>query len=57
VWANRLPIAGKLMNCLGSERLLAGHSRVPDPPERMTGLIFMKVQSFFDVQQVLTIRA
>jgi hypothetical protein len=57
VWANRLPIAGKLMNCLGSERLLAGHNRVPDPPERMTGLIFMKVQSFFDVQQVLTIRA
>ena len=29
------------MNCLGSERLLLGQRRVPDPPERMTGLILM----------------
>jgi hypothetical protein len=41
VCPKRLPIAGKDMNCLGSERLLAGHSRVPDPPERMTGLMVM----------------
>jgi len=29
---------------LGSERRLAGQSRVPEPPERMTGLMFMTAQ-------------
>ena len=37
----RLPITGKSMNCFGRDFRLEGHSRVPDPPDRITGLILI----------------
>ena len=41
VCVKRLPVPGREMNCLGRDFRLDGQSLVPEPPDRITGRIFM----------------
>ena len=40
-------LSNKFINCLGSDERLEGQSLDPEPPERITGLIFIFKKLYF----------